>query len=264
MRILVTYDGTIHSKAALRYGIAKTRAKEGELLAAHVFNSNLFVDYNAGPWAVDTARKESAAFAEEAGKIMAEEGADLSARVVELEGDPVEEILSFAGERRVDLIIATPNLKSLVRSAPCPVSIVPGTILVPVDNTESCLSGIVTVEREALSTGSRVLILGIVPEHLFSSSEKDLVSSIGRDTASVLEKAKELLMGKGLKVEGLLRSGYPDEEILKVAEKNMITSIIIPEGGEERSELAKAAAIIQDEPERNRNPLVLVPASDCR
>jgi len=260
MKILVAYDGSMHAKSALRYGIGKVRDKGGELLAVHVFNSGLFIDYNAGPWALETAKKESAKLSEEARNIIAEAGGSVRARVVELDGHPEEETLSFAAEKGVDLIIATPKQKAMLRKAPCPVSIVPGTILVPVDNTESYLTSLETVQKEAAATGSEVILLGVVPEHLFSNSERSLVEKIRKETENVLKDAKKAFREKGLEVEGVLRSGYPDEEILKVAEQNLITMIIVPESGDQKSELAKAASIILDEPGKYKNPLVLVPA----
>jgi len=47
MKIMVAYDGTLQAKEALVYGIEKARTKGGEVIALQVFNSPLFVDYDA-------------------------------------------------------------------------------------------------------------------------------------------------------------------------------------------------------------------------
>jgi len=47
MKIMVAYDGTLQAKEALVYGMDKAREKGGEVVALHVFNSGMFVDYDA-------------------------------------------------------------------------------------------------------------------------------------------------------------------------------------------------------------------------
>ena len=56
MKILMIYDGTLQSKTALTYGIGKVRERGGELIVLQVFQSSLFVDYDAGPMAEERAR----------------------------------------------------------------------------------------------------------------------------------------------------------------------------------------------------------------
>ena len=60
MKILTIYDGTIQSKIALSYGLREAKAKSGELVVLQVFQSSLFVDYDAGPRAEEIARAEAA------------------------------------------------------------------------------------------------------------------------------------------------------------------------------------------------------------
>ena len=77
MKILALYDGTIQSKTALRYGIKKAKEKGGELLVLHVFQSSLFIDYDAGPRAEEIARGESMRHLGDAKSILAEAGTGL-------------------------------------------------------------------------------------------------------------------------------------------------------------------------------------------
>jgi hypothetical protein len=74
MKIMVAYDGTLQAKEALVYGIEKARAKGGDIIALQVFNSPLFVDYDATVNARDAARAEAARFVEEAKAIIREKG----------------------------------------------------------------------------------------------------------------------------------------------------------------------------------------------
>ncbi|HYA31823.1 MAG TPA: hypothetical protein VED67_03615, partial [Thermodesulfovibrionales bacterium] len=66
------------------------------------------------------------------------------------------------------------------------------------------------------------------------------------DTSVVLKKVKQWLNENDTQTTEMLRSGYPDEEISRVASDHTLTMIIIPAEGNEPSELTKAAAILSD------------------
>ncbi len=259
MKILVAFDGTLNSKTCLRYAIEKAKATEGEVIAMHVFNSALFIDYGAGPRAEEIARAESSSRLAEAGKMLAEEGRGIRSGTVMSEGDPEEQIAQYAAENKVDLIISPPGYRSLAKKAACPVSIVPGSILVPIDNTDgfSTVEGL--IREEAALTGSKVLLLGIVPIHLYGTWEKAEINRIRKETGESLKKAQKSLAAQGIEAKGIVRSGYPDEEILRVADEYPVTMIYIAETADKPSELVKAAGIIEDEEQQFRKPLCLVP-----
>jgi nucleotide-binding universal stress UspA family protein len=63
---------------------------------------------------------------------------------------------------------------------------------------------------------------------------------------------------QGVDVSEIIRSGYPDEEILKTAEEYSVSLIMLPAGGKTPSELTKAAAILLDEPDRLHMPVQLL------
>ncbi len=258
MKILVAYDGSLNSQVALKYGIQKVRELGGRLIALHVFNSSMFIDYGAGPNAEETARKESARYVEDARRIIAENGTDIYAKVLEEEGNPEDVAADFAKTEMVDLIIAPPRYKAIAKNAPCPVSIIPGNILLPVDNTESYLTALDRVAREAAATFSKVIILGIVPVHLYSKWEKKEVESIKKETEGAMKKVKKLLSKEGIETRGIMRSGYPDEEIVKVADEYPVAMIIVPESGDTPSELGKAANILIDDSDTLKKPVLLV------
>jgi nucleotide-binding universal stress UspA family protein len=120
--ILTVYDGTLHSKIALKYGIGKVKEKGGELIVLQVFQSNLFVDYDAGPRAEEIARNEAARHARDAQQIIAETGSGTLVHFVSEEGNPEQEILRSAASERPDLILASPRFKAIAKPRPVRVS----------------------------------------------------------------------------------------------------------------------------------------------
>lgn len=258
MKILTLYDGTIQSKTALQYGLSKAREKNGEVVLLQVFPSRLFVDYDAGPRAEGIARAESERHLKDAESIIQEKGEGVAVRIVSEDGDPEEELLHTAMTEHADLVLASPRYKAVAKKAPCPVYIMPGTILVPVDNSETLLADKENIIQEARATGSSVLLMGVVPLHLFSPAEKQELEQVKKGTAATVRRIKKALSEQGVDVSEIIRSGYPDEEILKTAEEYSVSLIMLPAGGKTPSELTKAAAILLDEPERLHMPVQLL------
>ena len=257
MKILVAYDGSINSQQALKYALQKASEGKGRISVLHVFNSSMFIDYGAGPRAEAMARRESSGFIEDARRIIGDFSAEISANVFSAEGNPAEEIISFAEREKTDIIFAPPKYKAIVKNAPCPVSIIPGTIILPVDNTETYLSILERVAREATASASKVVVLGIVPIHLYSAAEKKEIDDIQMGTERSVKKAKKMLGSRGIETKEVVRAGYPDEEIVKVADEYPITMIIVPESGDIPSELGKAASIIIDDSDRLKKPVLI-------
>jgi len=262
MKILTLYDGTIQAKTALHYGLRKARDTRGKLIVLQVFQGSLFLDYDAGPKAEEVARAEAARHRREAEEIIsaANIAQDIPALVLSEEGDIIEEATRVAEREHADLILASPRHRALAKKASCPVYIMPGTILVPVDSSETPPAELDTVSSEAHATGSGVLVLGIVPVHLYSPAEQEELGQIEKRTAVRIKKMERLLKDRKIEVSVAIRSGYPDEEILKAADEFSVSLIMLPAGGKTPSELAKAAAIILDEPGRVRRPVLVLPA----
>jgi nucleotide-binding universal stress UspA family protein len=264
MKILVAYDGTLHAKKALTYGIQKLQKAGGEMTVLQVFDSGLFVDYDAGPRAEEMARSESARQFEEAKKIVSEIAANVPVKFVAEEGNALEKIADQFSVERPDLVLAPPRYKELAASLSCPVTIVPGTILVPVDNSGSPAAGIDSIVHEAAAMGSKVLVLGVVPVHLYSREEKKELERVRKETASSVKELKKTLSAKGIETLEAVRSGYPDEEILKAASEHAVSLILLPSGSATPSELSKAASILLDETERLKWPVFLLPSVETR
>ncbi len=124
MKVLVAYDGTLDSKAALKYGIQKVREYGGELILLNVFPNRLFIDYGAGPKAEAIARLEALRHVAEARMLLLENGRGFRASLVFAEGNVPDEVLSCSKTEDIDLIVATPSLESLVEKACCLMDIV--------------------------------------------------------------------------------------------------------------------------------------------
>jgi nucleotide-binding universal stress UspA family protein len=139
----------------------------------------------------------------------------------------------------------------------------PGTILVPVDSSDRLMAGLDDIVNEAAATGSKVLLLGVVPVHLYGTEEKDELDLVKKNTAASVKKIKNVLVGRSIEVGESIRSGYPDEEILKAAEEFAASLIMLPAGGQTPSELAKAAAILLDDPARVRRPVYLMQTAEA-
>ena len=261
MKIIVAYDGTIHAKKAISYGLEKVKTRGGEVVVVQVFDPRLFIDYDAGPAAEDLARAEASRMHREAQTILKEQGGDVIGRIVFEEGDAAAVINRYAGEARADLILVSPKLKSLAGSLSRPVIVIPGTVLVPVDNTDSAYAHRDSIVQEAQATGSRVHLVGVVPIHLYSRDEKQELEQVRRETAAATGRLAAALRDRKLSVDEEQRFGYPDEEILKSAEASGASLILLPGvGGATPSELSKAAAILLEEHERVNRPVVLFPA----
>ncbi len=114
MKIMVAYDGTLQAKEALVYGMEKAREKGGEVIALHVFNDRMFIDYDAHIDAESAARSESARFVEEAKALIRDKGQGVRTSLFTTEGNPEEEVVSFAREKKVDLLLCPPKFKAII------------------------------------------------------------------------------------------------------------------------------------------------------
>jgi nucleotide-binding universal stress UspA family protein len=114
MKIMVAYDGTLQAQEALKYGISKAKEKGAELVVQHVFNADMFSDYDATPNAREAARDESARFVAEAESIIREKAKGVKASIVTMEGNPESEVLSFAKEEDVDILLCPPKYRGII------------------------------------------------------------------------------------------------------------------------------------------------------
>jgi hypothetical protein len=113
MKIMVAYDGTLQAKEALVYGMDKAREKGGEVVALHVFNNGMFLDYDVMD-AEAMARRDSARFVEEARTLIREKANGVRASIFTTEGDPEESMIFFAKEKNADVLLCPPSFKGII------------------------------------------------------------------------------------------------------------------------------------------------------
>lgn len=259
MKILVAYDGSLNSKTALRYGIQRAKEGGGGIIVLHVFNKGLFIDYDASPKAEGMARIESARYVEDARRILEESGKDIASRIIVEEGNPAEETLRYAESENVDLIFSPPGLGAQLKNALCPVSIIPGYVVLPLDNTECSPATLDRMVAEIKATLSKVILLGIVPIHIYNKWEKGELRKVEKETSALMKRVRKFLTEQQIETKEIMRWGYPDEEIAKIADEFPVSFIVMPAKGEEPSELSKAAAILSEKDSGNvgRPPVFL-------
>ena len=114
MKIMVAYDGTLQAKEALVYGLDKAREKGGEVVALHVFNNSMFIDYDAAIDAQGIAKAEAEQFINEAKTIIREKGKGVKASLFSTEGNPTEEMISFAKSEKVDVLLCPPKFTKII------------------------------------------------------------------------------------------------------------------------------------------------------
>ncbi len=259
MKILIAYDGTLNAKKALLYGINKVQKQGGSLTVLQVFDRAHFIDYDAGPSAEAMARREAANHLEEARRIAAERGV-AAIRFITEEGQAEQVVREHIAAELPDLVLAPPRYRSLAKSSPRPLYILPGTILAPVDSSGVLPSSVDVISEEAAASGSQIVLVGIIPIHLYSKEETEELARITSVTAAALHALGKALADRGLRATEVMRSGYPDEEILKAADEYDASLVLLPSGGATPSELTKATAILLDEPDRLHWPFIVLPA----
>jgi len=257
MKILIAYDGTINSKAALRYGLGRLKEEGGRALVLSLFHSAMFVDYEGGFKAEEMARAETAKRLAEARAIITESGAGLWVRFEETDGEPDAEIVGKAEEFGPDVILAPAKYNSLTGRVACPIIAFPGCILVPVDSTGHADAALGRIIAEAKATLSRVALVGIVPVHMYGASEKDEVAALEKDTLASVKALGKALKKEGVEVLEAMRPGYPDEEILRAMEDFKASILMVPTVEDSPSELGKAANMITEEETLKRHVMIV-------
>lgn len=114
MKIMVAYDGTLQAKKALRYGIAKARERQGDIVVLSVFNGPLFVDYDAGPNARTAAMTEFRRTVDEARVLLREEAQGVTASMFAADGDPEAVLLGFAAQEKASLLLCPSRYREVM------------------------------------------------------------------------------------------------------------------------------------------------------
>jgi nucleotide-binding universal stress UspA family protein len=246
LRVLVTYDGSADAEFALRFGALKVRESGGGRILLYVLQGceGEDRDHSERCWSLSGLTENT--------------GVRIGMSVLLGKGDPKGEILRHAAAERIDLIVAVSSCFKFLRDVGIPVSQIPATILVPMDDRQMPKALLDQITNEARSTFSKILLMGIIPIHLYNPSEEEL-EEIKLATLKAVQKAAAELSNRGIKTEEMLKMGYPDEEIINTAEELEVSLIVIPCTKDQPSELKKAASIILDEVRKVNIPILYVP-----
>jgi nucleotide-binding universal stress UspA family protein len=248
VNVLVTHDGSADAESALRYSALKVMENGGGMISLYVFQG---LEDGEGDFASKVRSMDA--------PCSLKNSEPVGLNVLLGKGDPKAEILGYTLTENVDLIVTVPSCSSFVKDTSIPVSMIPATILVPMDDRPMLESVIRQITGEALSTCSKLLLLGIVPIHLYNPSEEAELDAVKDATMKAVEQAASALGRRGIQVEEMLRMGYPDEEIIRAAEENRVSMIVIPCDSDQSSELNKAASIILDEIKQVNIPILYLP-----
>lgn len=258
MNYLIAYDGTLSAKDLLRYGLRRAARTGAGVMVLSVFPADLFAGYE-GMHAESRARREYEASLEEARTMLKTLGSGLDVSLYTAEGNPEEAIVSTAEAEQVGTILITPRYRRIQRHTTIPVAIVPGTLLFPVDSSLEALGIVDQVSREAHESGSAVVVLGVVPVHLYSRSEAKELETVRQRTVGALDQVLAALRERGVSARSMVCCGYPDDEIIRAASEVSASTIVFPGGGITPSELRKAAHVLLTDREHSHIPLLFVP-----
>lgn len=260
-KYLIIHDGTLSAGKLLRYGLERAVRTGSSVMVLSVFPAPLFSGYE-GMYAEARARREYEASLEEVRALLKTFETRIGVSLYTAEGDPEEAIVSTAEAEEVGTIFLTPRYRRVQRKTSVPVAIVPGTLLLPVDSSSEAMGIVHQVAHEARESGSAVVVLGVVPVHLYSRSEKQVLRTVEEATLGTMNRVLTVLRAEGIEARSVLRSGYPDDEILRAANEFTVSTVIFSGGGVTPSELRKAAHVLLAEREQPHFPLLFVPSAE--
>jgi len=73
----------------------------------------------------------------------------------------------------------------------------------------------------------KVITSGHSSYHFITHRKKQSWTAVKDATMKAMEQAASVLGSRGIQVEEMLRMGYPDEEIIRAAEENRVSMIVI-------------------------------------
>ncbi len=256
MNILVLLDGSYKEELTLRYALYRALPERDTVFILTVFSEGVLYYYDAVPKVKDLLRRDIKSHIDRATKIVREEGKGINAYVLEEEGDIYKVLERVTKREAIDIIYAPPSYKAIVNSRiNCPIAIIPGTILVPLDHEELPEGSVDLLATEAKMSSSSIHLLGIVPIHIYSANEREELEEITKKTTANVKSIGKRLTRAHIQCREALCAGFPDEEIIKTFKELSASIILFPQGHDRPSELNKAFNILADEIDGLRVPI---------
>ncbi len=205
MKTLVAYDGTLTAKDALRYGLHRVKTTGGELNVLHLFNSDMFIDYEAFN-AEEIARRESLRYLEEARDIIQKKGEGVKVNILSAEGNPEKAIASYARAAQIELIIVPKQYAGVAKDSPCRVSVVPRF---------AAVSKVLLVDDEkafARTLSKRLSMRDLMADVVFHG--EDAISSLRESEPDVMILDLRMPDIDGMEVLRKTRQEHPDVQVI--------------------------------------------------
>jgi nucleotide-binding universal stress UspA family protein len=243
--IVVGYDESESSKAALKEASLRVKNRNGKLYLVHavyfdkeefaILPSQMEKRFEMGTRVCRQAKQD----------LQAQFGMNGSVESFVCEGEPPEVLIDIAQGKKADLIaLGTYGRKGLQRllmgsvtsqvilDAPCDVLVVkrPCTectgsyqsLLVPYDGSEFSKKALQRAGEMARAEGGQVTVLYVIPryEEMMEFYRSDSIKkSLHAEAEKILGEAKKIADGLGISVRTEVREGHASDEIVEAAQK---------------------------------------------
>jgi nucleotide-binding universal stress UspA family protein len=242
--IVVGYDESLSSKAALKEASRWVKAHGGKLTLVHA------VFFDQEEFAILPAqiekRLEIGVHACSIAKIdlQSEYGLNGSVESIVCEGEPPEVIVDTAGEKKADLIaLGTYGRKGLKRllmgsvtsqvilNSPCDVLVVNKectqctgkyrSLLVPFDGSESSKKALAKAAEIAKLDNGEITVLYVIPryeEMMDFFKTESIKKSLFQEGEKIIGDAKNIAASLGVQIKAVVQEGHASEKIVEIAE----------------------------------------------
>ena len=243
--IVVGYDESESSKAALKEASLRVKNRSGKLYLVHavyfdkeefaILPSQLEKRFEMGTHVCRTAKQE----------LQAQFGMNGSVESFVCEGEPPEVLIDIATGKKADLIaLGTYGRKGLKRllmgsvtsqvilDAPCDVLVVKRpcsectgsyqSLLVPYDGSEFSRKALQRAGEMAKADGGQVTVLYVIPryEEMMEFYRSDSIKkSLHAEADKILGEAVKFASAMGISVRTEVREGHASDEIVAAAQK---------------------------------------------
>lgn len=243
--IVVGYDESLSSKAALKEASLRIKEEAGTLYLVHAvyFDQEEFAilpaqmekRFELGTHLCVNAKKD----------LQAEAGLNGNVESIICEGEPPQVIVDVAQGKKADLIaLGTYGRKGLKRllmgsvtsqvilNSPCDVLVVKrpctqcagrySSLLVPYDGSESSKKALSRACALSKSDGAEISVLYVIPryeEMMDFFKTESIKKSLYQEAEKIVEGAKKVAGGLGVKIKAVVQDGHAGDKIVEIADK---------------------------------------------
>jgi nucleotide-binding universal stress UspA family protein len=243
--IVVGYDESLSSKAALKEASLRVKRNNGSLTLVHAvyFDQEEFAIL---PSQMDKRLEFGANVCREAKKELQDQfGLNGNVESYVCQGEPPEVIIETAQGKKADLItLGTYGRKGLKRilmgsvasqvvlNAPCDVLVVKkectkctgyySSLLVPFDGSETSKKALKRACELAKKDGAEVSVLYVIPryeEMMDFFKTEAITKSLYQEAEKIADSARKLAGTLGMQIKAVVQEGHAGEKIVEIADK---------------------------------------------